>query len=146
MANQIYPASRSLCMSLTGPSDKLFTVPDGTLRVHPNRDARFPYLYKVHNHPLVHADPAIQQVFVFVIDTSPSALKQLLDFEDSLTVPLGPDASMEDLGQFNQNNNNFPCSAPIGLFELHDGTVVFIRERGCEIPEDDILFAWNYLG
>ncbi|KAF9522808.1 hypothetical protein CPB83DRAFT_727186, partial [Crepidotus variabilis] len=117
-------------MSLTGPSDKLFTVPDGTLRVHPNRDARFPYLYKVHNHPLVRADPAIQQVFVFVIDTSPSALKQLLDFEDSLTVPLGPDASMEDLG----------------LFELHDGTVVFIRERGCEIPEDDILFAWNYLG
>ncbi|KAF9522820.1 hypothetical protein CPB83DRAFT_776472 [Crepidotus variabilis] len=117
-------------MSLTGPTDKLFTVPDGTLRVHPNRDARFPYLYQVHGHPLVRADPAIQQVFVFVIDTSPLALKALLDFEDSLTVPLGPDASMEDLG----------------LFELHDGTVVFIRERGCENPEDDVLFAWNYLG
>ena len=43
----------------------------------------------------------IKNILVYIQDTEPSALKRLLDFENTLFVPLGPDASMCDLGEKN---------------------------------------------
>jgi hypothetical protein len=86
----------------SGPSDSSLIVNEGSLLFHPRRDGRFPYLYSVASHPQVEemADKTvIKNILVYIQDTEPAALKRLLDFEDHLFVPLGPDISMRDLGK-----------------------------------------------
>lgn len=51
----------------------------------------------------------------------------MFDFEEKLYVPLGPDGTMEDLGEC---KFELPCvtaysNHPIGLFDFSDGTVIF---------------------
>jgi hypothetical protein len=43
----------------------------------------------------------IKNILVYVQDTESAALKSLLDFENTLFVPLGPDATMPDYGEKN---------------------------------------------
>ena len=88
----------------SGPPDPDLVVKDGILLFHPQRDSRFPYLYRVQSHPLVDEmldKTAIKNILVYIQDTEPSALKHLLDFENTLFVPLGPDESMHGLGREN---------------------------------------------
>jgi hypothetical protein len=88
----------------SGPSDSDLVVKEGSLLYHPRRDGRFPYLYRVKSHPQVEEmidKTVINNIFVYIQDTEPTALKRLLDFEDRLFVPLGPDSSMHDLGMKN---------------------------------------------
>ena len=44
----------------------------------------------------------IKTILVYIQDTEPAALKRLLDFENTLFVPLGPNESMLGLGEENQ--------------------------------------------
>lgn len=84
-----------------GPSDPNLVVKEGILLFHLQRDGKFPYLYQVPSHPGVEEmidKTAIKHILVYVQDTEPAALKHLLDFENTLHVPLGPDILMGDLG------------------------------------------------
>ena len=89
-------------MAITGPPDPDLVVQGGTLLFHPNRDGRFPYLYVVSHHSLVNKmknKKAITQIIVYVQDTDALALKSMYEFEEMLYVPLGPNASMANLGE-----------------------------------------------
>ena len=96
------PDAQAPFMQESGPSNPDFVVKDGTLLFHQQRDGRFPYLYRVSSHPLVDEmidKTAIKNILVYVQDTEPTALKQLLDFENTLFVPLGPNNLMPGLGE-----------------------------------------------
>ena len=92
-------------MQESGPSDPALVVKDGNLLFHQQRDCRFPYLYQVSSHPMVDEmidKTVIKTILVYIQDTEPAALKRLLDFENTLFVPLGPNESMLGLGEENQ--------------------------------------------
>ncbi|KIJ89475.1 hypothetical protein K443DRAFT_117939 [Laccaria amethystina LaAM-08-1] len=111
------------------PSDPLKIVKNGTLWYHKNRDARFPYLYKVETHPLVHNTDVIKHIYVYVEDTRSSAMRVKRLFEKDLKVPLGPDKTM----------------AGHGLFELEEGSVIYVRKRrddNLQDPKTDVVVAW----
>ena len=100
-----YPADPQVPFMLeSGPGDPELVVRQGKLLFHPQRDSRFPYLYQVPSHPLVDEmidKTVIKNILVYIQDTKPAALKRLLDFENTLFVPLGPNDSMHDLGEEN---------------------------------------------
>jgi hypothetical protein len=97
MASNQYPFDKKAFMAQT-PSDPLKIVKDGTLCYHNNRDARFPYLYKVESHPLVHNSDVIKHIYVYVEDTRSAAMRVKRLFEKDLKVPLGPDKTMASHG------------------------------------------------
>jgi hypothetical protein len=97
MASDQYPLDKKQFMAQT-PSDPLKIVKNGTLWYHKNRDARFPYLYKVETHPLVHNTDVIKHIYVYVEDTRSSAMRVKRLFEKDLKVPLGPDKTMAGHG------------------------------------------------
>ena len=94
-----YPADKARCMCIDGPEDKRFVVDGGCLVYDEHRDERFPYLYEVPSHPLVHNTVAVKRILVYVIETDPAALKCRAAWEDTLCVPLGPDAAMAQHGK-----------------------------------------------
>jgi len=47
----------------------------------------------------VHNTQAVKRILVYIIDTDPAALKTLADWEESLGIPLGPDATMDKDGK-----------------------------------------------
>ncbi|TFK61814.1 hypothetical protein BDN72DRAFT_738377, partial [Pluteus cervinus] len=59
-----------------------------------------PCLYIVKTHPLV--DPLkhslVKTIIVYVQDTDPKVRQEQLEYEDTLNVPLGPDAEVIDNG------------------------------------------------
>jgi hypothetical protein len=87
-------------MRADGPTDKRFVVDHGCLVYYERCDKRFPYLYEVSSHPLVHNTQAVKRILVYIIDTDPAALKTIADWEDTLGIPLGPDATMDEHGKF----------------------------------------------
>ena len=50
-----YPMDHFLCMTKDGPTDSRFWIPGGTLLYNAERDMRFPYIYKLDTHALVHS-------------------------------------------------------------------------------------------
>lgn len=99
-----YPPDPQAPFMENRPSNSDFVVKEGNLLFHPQRDGRFPYLYQVTSHPRVEEmidKTIIKKILVYIQDTEPAALKSLLNFEDRLFVPLGPDLSMQELGRKN---------------------------------------------
>ena len=96
----IYPFDRTACMVKDGPIDHSFQVTGGTLLYNPERDARFPYIYEVPTHALVHSPKHITKILIHIVDTSIKARIKRADYVKSLSVPLGPDAIMNNYGQF----------------------------------------------
>ena len=84
----LYPPDKSEYMRADGPKDKRFVVDHGSLVYCKRRDARFPYLYEVSSHPLVHNTEAVKRILVYIIDTDPAALKTLADWEETLGIPV----------------------------------------------------------
>jgi len=100
MTISAYPIDRSSCMTNDGPLDRRFQIPGGTLKYNAKRDVRFPYIYQITTHALVHAPEYFRTILIHVVDTSMEALVSRAKFEKSLSVPLGPDALMDNYGKF----------------------------------------------
>ena len=62
-----YPADKTQCMRCDGPEDKRFAVNGRCLVYDEHRDERFPYLYEVPSHPLVHDTVAVKHILVYII-------------------------------------------------------------------------------
>lgn len=93
-----YPIDCNTCMNLEGPSDPRFRVPGGCLQYHPMRDSRFPYLYSLPTHALIHSPQYIKKILIHIVDTSCKACIKRAKFDHTLSVPLGPDALMKEYG------------------------------------------------
>lgn len=96
----MYPSDRLSTMTNNGPTDERFHIPGGILLHHPERDARFPYIYEIATHALVHASDYIKTIWIHIVDTSMDARTARAKFEKSLSVPLGPNAIMNNYGTF----------------------------------------------
>jgi len=92
-----YPPDREQCMNRV-PDEPGFVVADGHLIYMPNRDARFPYIYAVDKHPLNPHPEITKKILVYIIKNTDEFQKQSLKWENSLEVPLGPDARMKEYG------------------------------------------------
>ncbi|KIJ90287.1 hypothetical protein K443DRAFT_116799 [Laccaria amethystina LaAM-08-1] len=131
-------------MRADGPKDKRFVVDHGSLVYCKCRDGRFPYLYEVSSHPLVHNTQAVKRILVYIIDTDPAALKTLADWEETLGIPLGPDDAMDQHGKL----------IIFCLLRLGDGTVIYARALNCprhpdtglQVPEFDVVNCWGFAG
>ena len=88
----------SACMNRDGPSDHRYRVLRGTLMYSPDRDARFPYIYAVPAHVLVHSPKHITKILVHVVNTSIDARVARAKFNKTLSVPLGPNVLMATYG------------------------------------------------
>ncbi|KAJ3502997.1 hypothetical protein NLJ89_g8631 [Agrocybe chaxingu] len=124
----VYPNSKGVPMGSRPKKD--FMISGGKLLRNANRDDRFPYIYQVKAHPLITSYEYVKIILIYVHDTDPEAQKVMLAFEDSLEIPLGPDAHMPQLG----------------LFELTDGTILFGRPRGMRTAEKDEVICWTFDG
>jgi hypothetical protein len=103
-----YPRDRSACMSQEGPSDCRFRIPGGVLQHHPERDVRFPYIYRISTHALVHSPDHFKTILIRVVDTSVEARIRNAQFVDSLSVPLGPNSLMDKHGTLFDILNTVP--------------------------------------
>ena len=93
-----YPVDCSTYMSKEGPGDPRFHISGGVLQYHPKRDSRFPYLYRIPTHALVHSPDYIKVILIHVVDTSLEARVRRAEFDKTLSVPLGPNALMHEYG------------------------------------------------
>ena len=153
-----YPIDCSSCMTEDGPEDDRFQIPGGTLLYNAGRDERFPYIYKLTTHALVHAPEFIKTILVHIVDTSIEERIRQAKFIKTLSVPLGPDAIMNNYGPFHNLNLLFIIFefhfyiSMAGLLELEPGTILFarpLREDGVYLEENDIAEAWcldGYVG
>jgi hypothetical protein len=98
MSLHTYPNDRSTCMLKDGPVDPRFQIPGGTLQYNPERDARFPYIYKIPTHVLVHSPEYFKTILLHVVDTSMEAREARAKYEKTLSVPLGPNSNMDNHG------------------------------------------------
>lgn len=95
-----YPIDRNSCMNEEGPTDSRFRVRGGNLQYLPTRDSRLPYLYSLPTwHALVHSPQYIKKILIYIVDTSPKARIERAKFDHTLSVPLGPDALMNEYGK-----------------------------------------------
>ncbi|KAF8226626.1 hypothetical protein L208DRAFT_1499083 [Tricholoma matsutake] len=101
-------------------------VPDGVLLYNMNWDGRFPYIFQVNSHLLVHDCDSPRRILVYIQDTSVEGLEALEAFEASLEVPLGLNDSVSNLG----------------IFEIDHDDLVFIRDMQDPNPEKDVLGGW----
>ena len=93
-----YPVDRNTCMKEDGPTDPRFRVEGGHLQYHPKRDSRFPYLYSLSTHALVHSPQYIRKILIRIVDTSLEARIKCAKFDRTLSVPLGPNTLMKEYG------------------------------------------------
>lgn len=93
-----YPRDGSAYMNKDGPTDPLFRISDGKLLYNSKRDARFPYIYEIPTHPLIHSQQ-IKKILLRIVDTSIEARISQAKYEKTLSVPLGPNDLMEKYGQ-----------------------------------------------
>jgi len=93
-----YPVDCSTYMSREGPADARFRILGGVLLYHPKRDGRFPYLYRIPTHALVHSPDHFKIILIHVVNTSVEARIHCAEFDQSLSVPLGPNAVMDEYG------------------------------------------------
>ena len=96
-----YPVNRTSCMNKEGPSDPRFRVLGGHLLYLPTRDSRFPYLYSLPTHSLVHSPQYIKKILIHIVDTSCDARMERAKFDRMLSVPLGPNALMVSFSTHN---------------------------------------------
>jgi hypothetical protein len=94
-----YPIDRTSFMNKEGPSDPRFHVHGGCLQYLPTRDSRFPYLYSLPTHALVHSPQYIKLILIHIVDTSLKARIERAMFDHTLSVPLGPNALMKEYGR-----------------------------------------------
>jgi len=88
-----YPKDRAEFMRKDGPVDARFRIPSGNLLYNPERDTRFPYIYCIETHELVHSEQ-IKKILIHVVDTSIETGIEQAKFHKTLEVPLGPNAGM----------------------------------------------------
>jgi hypothetical protein len=100
MSTSTYPIDRPSCMRKDGPADSRFQIPGGKLLYNQERDARFPYIYEITSHALVHSPNYIKKILICIVDTSIDARVKCAKFEKTLSVPLGPNAVMDNYGEF----------------------------------------------
>jgi len=93
-----YPTDHSTSMRHEGPSDLQFHIPGGILLYHSQRDARFSYIYKISTHALLPSLDHFKTILIHVVDTSMDARISHAQFEETLSVPLGPNALMDEYG------------------------------------------------
>ena len=68
----IYSKDCTTCVLKNGLIDHHF---QGTLRYKPEPDSRFPYIYEILTHALVHSPKYIKTIFIHIVDTSIKARK-----------------------------------------------------------------------
>jgi hypothetical protein len=103
-----YPLDGKEFMRKNGPTDPQFVVPDADLIISEQRDARFYYVYRLRSpHPHIQlnkdmpdASKYINETWVYIVDTSPEQQKDRFEFEETLSVPIGPDSLMEEIGEY----------------------------------------------
>jgi hypothetical protein len=93
-----YPIDRSVCMRPDRPPDSKFHIPEGVLEYRAPRDTRFPYLYRVSTHALVHSPDYFKVILIHIVDTSLDARIRHAQFVETLSVPLGPNQLMDEYG------------------------------------------------
>ena len=103
-----YPVDRSAFMSKEGPPDPRFRIPEGELVYWAQRDARFPYLYHVLTHALVHSPDHFKLILIRVVDTSVKARIRCAQFDRGLSVPLRPNAlgRIRYIGGYSDSHKN----------------------------------------
>jgi hypothetical protein len=94
-----YPIDRTTYMNEDGPRDPRFKVQGGHLLHIPMRDCRFPYIYSLPKHALVHSPQYIKKIFIHIVDTSCEARMECAKFDHGLSVPLGPNSLMKEYGK-----------------------------------------------
>jgi hypothetical protein len=94
-----YPIDRDTFMNKDGPSDPRFRVAGGILQYLPTRDSRFPYLYSLPTHALVHSPQYITKILIHIVNTSREDRMERAKFDHSLSVPLGPNSLMMEYGK-----------------------------------------------
>jgi hypothetical protein len=104
MPTSTYPIDRSSSMMKDGPTDRRFQIPGGILQYNPERDARFPYIYEITTHALVHSPKYIKTILIHIVDTSIDARVKRANFEKTISVPLGPNTIMDNYGEFKFRN------------------------------------------
>lgn len=93
-----YPVDCTTSMNEEGPSNPRFRVHSGCLQYLPAQDSRFPFLYSVPTHSLVHLPLYIKKILIHIVDTSSEACMECAKFNHTLSVPLGPNALMKEYG------------------------------------------------
>lgn len=93
-----YPVDCTSFMNKEGHDDPRFRVHGGCLQYLPMRDSRFPYLYSLPSHTLVHSPQYIKKILIHIVDTSCKARMERAKFDRTLSVPLGPNAHMKEYG------------------------------------------------
>lgn len=101
---KVYPSTRTAVHNFQIPADKRFCVKNGTPVRCENRDIRFPKVWKVEDHPLVHGSYT-ETIWVILVDTSDEGRAAASKFESTLTTPLGPDALMKEFGRHLSNGS-----------------------------------------
>jgi len=128
-------------MDQDGPTEKEFRVSGGKLLYHPGRDSRFPYVYEMRRHPLDPTPQVKKRILVYVVDTSKGNSAKLHKWENSLSIPLGPDSVIDSYGGcfrvFVDQIDNFA----IGLHRVDSSAALFARQRGCHDPKQDVFIA-----
>ncbi|KIJ98238.1 hypothetical protein K443DRAFT_628290, partial [Laccaria amethystina LaAM-08-1] len=102
-----YPPDGKEFMRKNGPIDQQYVVPDADLIILEQWDARFYYVYRLRSpHPHIQlnkdmpdASKYINETWVYIVDTSPEQQKQRFQFEETLSVPIGPDSLMNEIGE-----------------------------------------------
>lgn len=87
-----YPPDRTECQPQGGPKDERLRVSGGRFIYTPNRDARFPYLYEVDNHPQIVKTDLVKKIIVYVQNTDLEEMEKQTAFAQNLKVPLGMDS------------------------------------------------------
>ena len=100
MPTRSYLIDRSTCMNKDSPPDPRFQILGGDLQHHPERDSRFPYIYSIPTHALVHSPQYIKKILIHIVDVSCDARIECAKFDRTLSVPLGPNSLMKEYGNF----------------------------------------------
>jgi hypothetical protein len=103
-----YPLDGKEFMRKNGPIDEQYAVPDADLIILERRDVRFYYVYRLRTpHPHIElneimpdASKYVNETWVYIVNTSPKEQKKRFEFEETLSVPIGPDSLMDELGAY----------------------------------------------
>lgn len=158
-----YPSDGVDFMLKNGPIDPQLVVPDADLIILERRDARFYYVYRLQNphpHPKLNtavpdASKYIKETWVYIVDTSPEHQKQRFDFEETLSVPIGPDSLMDEIGEYAPQLIRLMLTAQyVGAMTLPPGTALYAstptthHDRYQDVLNicllDGYIFAYTY--
>ncbi|KIJ91825.1 hypothetical protein K443DRAFT_135423 [Laccaria amethystina LaAM-08-1] len=89
-----YPLDGKEFMRKNGPIDEQYAVPDADLIILERRDVRFYYVYRLRTpHPHIELNEIMP-------NASKYEQKKRFEFEETLSVPIGPDSLMDELGAY----------------------------------------------